>query len=530
METNIQFILAFLSAIAVFIFAIDNFRKEILTNTSNSIKIFISKLAKNTILATLLGAVSTAIIQSSTAITSITVMLVSTGIISFKNSLAIILGANVGTTVTAQLALLDTSIIAPILIVVGFTLQVLGKKLNLIGKSIFFLGFILFSLNFIALTLDPLKTNPEVINIFAQINTPILGLLISAIFTMIVQSSSITTGLLVVLTSTGLISIDIAIAMIFGANIGSSVSSFIVSLNLDLYARRTGIANFVFNIIGAIVFFIFLQPFSAFIQSISTGIPSQTAMAHLMFNLISTGVFLLFLSPFSKLIELIIKGDDEEILFETKYISTDKNTKSKHRLSDIKSELGYSLDITSKIFLTSLDILTTNSEKNRLKIDKLETLNDYLDDEISKELLDISSRKLSKISASEVVSLVKISNTIEQLGDLGKDFSIVLINLMNSSKEFNEYQTEYIKALNYILLDLISKTKTLVINTETINTDDIKNEEKILEEEIGKILELHITHLQEENSDSSSFFVDSISIIELSVAKIRSIRHSFEIK
>ena len=101
---------------------------------------------------------------------------------------------------------------------------------------------------------------------------------------------------------------------------------------------------------------------------------------------------------------------------------------------------------------------------------------------------------------------------------------------MNSSKEFNEYQTEYIKALNYILLDLISKTKTLVINTETINTDDIKNEEKILEEEIGKILELHITHLQEENSDSSSFFVDSISIIELSVAKIRSIRHSFEIK
>ncbi len=525
MNIGIQFILAFLSALAVFIFAIDNFRKEVLTNTSNTIKVFISRLAKNTILASLLGAISTAFVQSSTAITSITVMLVSTGVISFKNSLAIILGANVGTTVTAQLALLDTSFIAPILIVLGFIIKFLGKRFQLIGKSIFFLGFILFSLNFMSDTLEPLKNNPGVISMFSSINSPIIGLLISALLTIIVQSSSIVTGLLVIISATGLINIDIAIAMILGANIGSSISSFIVALKLDLFAKRTGISNFIFNVIGAIVFLIFLKPFSILIQSLSNDIATQTATAHLLFNLITTVFFLIFLTPFSKLIEYIIKGDEEEILFETKHIKKIKS--SKERLNNINKELSHSLDTTSKIFTFSLEILKENSERNILKIDKLETLNDYLDDEISKELLDISNRKLTRLSATSVITLVKVSNTIEQLGDLGKDFSTILIKLMNSNKRFNEYQIEYINALTYILLDLISKIKIVFTTYSENDLNIIKDEEKMIENEISKILQLHITHLQEENNDSSSYFVDAISLIELAVAKIRSIRHSF---
>ncbi|HEQ65255.1 MAG TPA: Na/Pi cotransporter family protein, partial [bacterium] len=437
LDIDIKIILGILSAIIVFIYGIDSFSKEITANNSKTLRIVISRLAKNRYLATIIGAISTAIVHSSSAITAITVLFVSMGYISFKNSLGLIFGANIGTTVTAQLALVDSAIIAPTLIVAGFFLGILGKKFRMISKSVFFLGFILFSLNLLLNNITPLQSNAAIIELFSHMDNIFIALLVSAIFTILVQSSSITTGILIVLAKAGFLQTNIAIAMILGANIGSSTTALLISTKLDIFAKRTAWANLIFNFAGSAICVLLLNPFTSFVSGFSSDIPTQTAIAHLMFNLINTLIFLIILTPFSQFIEKIIKSDTEqdEILFETKFLKNLKSNKVKAVLDAVQKELIYTIDITTMIFDLSISLNKEFTIPKKNKIIKLESLNDYLDDEISKKLLEVSKQELSKKYANRIMSYIKISNTLEQIGALGKDYAELFVKLHDTSHE-----------------------------------------------------------------------------------------------
>lgn len=520
----LQIVLILISALILFLFAIENLSNEIQALVSEKFRNIISKFVKNRFIGALIGIVSTAMIQSSSAITVLTVVLVNTGMISFTESLGVILGSNIGTTVTAQLALIQSSYIAPILIIVGFLLRFLGKKLRLVSKPVFFLGLILFALSLLSSSISPLKENPDFMYFFSTLDNVWMAFFVSVLFTMVIQSSSLTSGIIVILTFGNLLSVNAGIAMILGANLGSSITAVLASARLTLYARRAGFANFLFNLLGVLLFMIFLKEFVQFMQIVVNEPAYQVALAHLIFNVVTVFVFLLLLKPFEKMIIFFVRGNEEEVLFKTKYIDMEKEKNISERMSDIKNELIYSIENVVSIYQKAISIFYSDSKATSMEIRKLETLNDYLDDEISASILKLTKSVLSKEYAKQTVMLVKISNTIEQVGDLGTDLSEVFVNMHKLGLKKEDVNIEKLNSIYNKLIELfryIEKEISSCSENELIN---VKAKEEEIYGLIREEYEIHVKRLQSDADYDGSVFVDAMSIIELSVSKVRDIR------
>jgi phosphate:Na+ symporter len=522
----LQILLGVISALILFLFGIENLSKEFQGLAAERFRLIIAKLSKNRITGAIVGAVSTALIQSSSAVTVVVVVLVNTGIISFRNSLGIMFGTNVGTTITAQLALIQSDLLAPILIIVGFALRMIGSKFRIISKPIFFLGFILFALNLLSANLEPLKNNPDVVTLFSTLSNPFLAYGVSALFTMLVQSSSVTSGMIVILAHSGLIPIEVAIPMILGANLGSSTTAFLASIRLNIHAKRAGIAKFLFNLIGTSVFMLFLTPFSWFIQGLADSTAAQAALAHLVFNIMNTSIFLIFLTPFEKLILRLVKGDEEEILFETKYLVKSKNLPFDKHIAAIKKEISYSIEIAIKIYQHSISVFYNPSKIEEMEIHKLETLNDFLDDEITNSIIELTRVKLSKKKAGQTIALIKISNTVEQIGDLGKDFADVFYKMHKSNIPRKDVDIEALTDIHNKLVELFKKLEEVIKNPTKKELDTLKSMEDKIHKMIREEFDGHVQKLQEHDDYLGNIFVDAISIIELAVSKVREIRRT----
>ena len=519
--------LGLISALILFLYAIENLSKEIQELASERFREKISRIARNSYLGTIFGALATGIIQSSSAVTVITVILVNTGIISFRNSLGILFGSNIGTTVTAQLALVNSTVLASLFIIIGFFIGLIGgRRAKIIGKPVFFLGFILFSLSLLSSTIEPLKNNPDVIALFSEFSSPILAYFVSALFTGIIHSSSITSGIIVILAQSGLIPIEVSIPMILGANLGSSITAILASSRLNLFARRVGTANFMFNAIGTALFMLLLHPFIWVIESIANGIAMQTALAHVLFNVFNTLIFLVFLNPFENLIIKMVKGNEEEIVFRTKYLKRNgsKKIKPKERIDLIKKEITYSVENTIKIYQMAISLFYNSSSLTVMNIHKLETLNDYLDDRITESILELSKLKLSPKSAKTIVNLIKISNTIEQLGDLGMDFSEVFKRMHSLGIPYREVDIERLTSIHNRLIDLFRDIEKNIVSTNDKKLAAIKLKEEHIYNMVNEDFDTHVERLQGQDDYDGNIFVDAISIVELSVSKVRDIR------
>ncbi len=520
----LNIVLIAISSVILFLFAIESLSSQLQKVATEGFRKKISVFVKNRFSGALVGAVFTAFVQSSSAVTAIAISLVNLGVISFRSSLGIIFGSSIGTTITAQLALVSSTSIGAIILIIGFLLRFLGPKFKEISKSVFFLGFVLFALNIITTSIEPLKTNPAFVNLFSYLSNPLVSYTVSCLFTMLVHSSSITSGLLVVLVAQGIIPVEIAIPVVLGANLGTGISTFLVSKDLNLFGKRAGYANVVFRAVGTLAFMLFVPSFISLLESLTSNPAQQVALGHLLFNLINSLVFLIFLTPFEKFIEKIVPGEEEEILFETKYIDMKKKKGLKGRLLDIKKEIAYSLENTQKIYKKALSMYYDPSPVTSIDIDKFETLNDYLDDEITAALLSLSEHQLDKKRAKETVTLVKVSNTIEQLGDLALDLENVFTKLHKRGISKDDVQIEKITEMFNKLMVLFDLIKEQVLSPKEKELVKVKEKEEEIYFVVNSAFNSHVQKLQEEGKYHGNTFVDSVSIIEASVSKLRDIR------
>ncbi len=250
-----------MAAIVLFLFGLKEFSREIQNVGGDALRAWLGRLTRRRWQGVVLGALATAIVQSSSAVTSLAVALVDAGTISFKSSLGILLGANVGTTSTAWLVSLKLTSIGPFFIVLGTVLSALPTRWKILGKTTFYAA---------------------------------AGLVITAV----VQSSSITTGLAILLVQQGMLAATAAIPIVIGANIGTTSTGLLASLNMKKTARRTALANLVFNTIGVALFLPFLAQFSTAVVEHSGSPGMAVAWAHLIFNLVMTIVMLVLLNVF----------------------------------------------------------------------------------------------------------------------------------------------------------------------------------------------------------------------------------------
>ena len=526
---SLEIIFGIVPALILFLYGIENFSQEIKQLAGEHFRKLLRKLTKTPTSGALFGAVVTAIVQSSSATTVITVSLVNAGIISFSQSLGIIFGSNVGTTLTAQLIALKLTSFAPIFIILGFLIKIFGRKYKIIGKPLFFFGLVFYGLMLISNNIEPIKNDPAVITLFTSFSNVFVALFVGFLFTAIVQSSSVTTGLVVVLAQSGLLDLKMGIPLLIGANIGSSTTALLASFDFNLHARRVGIANFLFNLGGALMFIPILGLFTSLISSFGGGIGQQVANAHIIFNVVTVIVFLILIKPFTEFVKKIVPGEEEEILFKSKYLSEELPDNNSDAIILIKKEIVYSIEITIKLFDQSIKMFKRPSKQGFMLLEKLETLNDFLDEKITKAILQVSNRKLSNIEAKKSVLLVQISNAIEQLGDLGEDVSDVTRDVFEKGSVMSY---ECIEAVDKIFVELkknLTEIKSTFPELSEKNKKEIKNREDLVLSLISKKYEEHLIRLNVEKDYKGSSFVESVSIMENSVSKQREIRKYIEL-
>ncbi len=282
----------------LFLFGLEEFSAEIQRIGGDALREWLGGLTKTRWRGVLLGALATVIVQSSSAVTSLAVALVDAGTISFKSSLGILLGANIGTTSTAWLVSLKLESIGPVFIVFGTLLSILPTGWRFLGKTVFYFGFMFFSLDLVSGALKPMQDVPTVREILARSRSPLMGVLVGILMTALVQSSSITTGLAILLVQQGMMAATAAIPIVIGANIGTTSTGLIASLRMRPTARRTAVANLIFNTLGVLIFLPFLGGFSIAVVKYSGGPSLAVAWAHLIFNLVMTAVMLIGLRAF----------------------------------------------------------------------------------------------------------------------------------------------------------------------------------------------------------------------------------------
>jgi Na/Pi-cotransporter len=293
--SSLQTLFAAISAVVLFLYGLQGFSRELRAVGGEPLQAWLSRVTASRWLGFGVGALTTAVLQSSSAVTALTVALVDASVIPFKSSLGIVLGANVGTTATAWLVSFKLTGIGPFFIVLGTLLSSLPLHVRIAGKAVFYFGLIFFALDLIAAGLQPLQDHATFRQWLALAHQPWLGVLAGVGFTALIQSSSVTSGLAILLVQQGTLPAAAAIPIVLGANVGSTTTALVASVGMSAAARATAKANLMFNVIAVALYLPFLPAFARAMLDLAGNPGMAVALAHLVFNATLALLFLLTL-------------------------------------------------------------------------------------------------------------------------------------------------------------------------------------------------------------------------------------------
>lgn len=303
-------IMGLLGGLALFLYGMQMMSQGLENAAGNKMQQILEKLTANRFLGVLVGALITAVIQSSSATTVMVVGFVNAGMMTLNQAVWIIMGANIGTTITGQLIALDAGAVAPIIAFIGVILIIFSKKekIGYVGSILAGLGILFIGMDMMGGSMEPLAQSQSFISLLTKFSNPILGILAGTIFTAIIQSSSASVGILQALAGSGIVTLDSAAFILFGQNIGTCITAFLAALGANRNAKRTTIIHITFNVIGTIIFTILCitTPLIPVLQGMTESAPKQIANLHTMFNVTTTLILLPFGTALTKLAQHIL--------------------------------------------------------------------------------------------------------------------------------------------------------------------------------------------------------------------------------
>jgi len=293
-----------LGGMGMFLYGMEMMSDGMKMTAGDSMRAILEKLTSNRFIAVFIGAFVTMVIQSSSATTVMLVSFVNSGLLNFAQALGVVLGSNIGSTVTAQIVAFKVTDYALLLIAAGSGMSLFAKKdtVKHLGFVILGFGLLFYGMKVMSDTMKPLRTDPTFNSILTSFENPFLGIIAGAVFTALIQSSSATTGIVITLASSGSITLEAGIPLILGANIGTCVTAILAGLNASRDAKRVAIGHVTFNIIGVLLFCFWIPYFADFIAQTSDNVPRQIANAHTIFNIMATIIFIPFTPFISKTI------------------------------------------------------------------------------------------------------------------------------------------------------------------------------------------------------------------------------------
>lgn len=432
-------LLGLCSGMALFLYSVKITSGSLQTIAGDKLKNILAKLTGNRIMGVLVGAFITALIQSSTATSVMSVGFVNAGLMDLHQALWIIMGANIGTNITAQLIAFDVGAAAPIVALLGtfFCLLTKDKKLRSIGEAVAGLGFIFVAMSLMKDSMAPLSEMDIVKEIFASINNPFIGILVGIVFVIIIQSSAAGVGVLqaMAMSASGaqLITLEQAMFIIFGLNIGTCVTAVFASIGGSRNATRAGMLHMLFNVIGTVIFTIayYLIPVADWVRALSPNdVARQFANMHLVFNLASTIILLPFGGLIVKLVKIIVpdKAGSEKDVKCLKYLtpsmlSSDNQLGLDVLIRALCNEISRMLAMAGGNVQMSIEAVLDNSEKKQDQINETEEYIDYLNKEISYYISHAMMFDMSEKHAVTMSALFKITGNIERMGDHATNIS-----------------------------------------------------------------------------------------------------------
>ncbi len=494
-------IFTLLGSLGLFLYGMTLMSEALQKVAGDKLRNILAAMTSNSFSRILTGLFITAVIQSSSATTVMVVSFVNAGLLSLVQSIGVIMGANIGTTMTAWLISLlgfkaDIAVLAIPLIGIGFAFMMFkSNKKKSIGELIIGFALLFLGLSFLKSSVPDLQSTPEVLSFLQQwtnygFGSILMFVAIGTILTIVLQSSSATMALTLVMCNNGWIPFEMGAAMVLGENIGTTITANIAASVANVSARRAAMAHSVFNLFGVVWVLVLFHPFltvvSKIIMAMGLDNPLQAgassnstlyaiSMVHTLFNICNTIILVWFTNQIATLVTKIVKGKKEEEVFRLQYIHGGLLNTAELSLAQAKAEIIHYAQICRRQYVYAQEALNTSDaekfDKLYKKLEEYEQITDRIELEIAKYLNNIAEGQLSEESGRRLQAMYKIISELESVGDSGFNIARILQRRNIHNKEFDP---NMIKKLNY-MTELISKGFDAMINNLTLGYDKIEN-------------------------------------------------------
>ena len=428
-------IISLLGGLALFLYGMEKMSEGMKKSAGDRLRTILAALTKNRVIALLVGTFITMVIQSSSATTVMLVSFVQANLMSFAQSIGVILGAGIGTTITAQLIAFKLTDYALLMIAVGFCMRMFGRGegIKSMGEIILGFGILFYGMKLMSEAMRPLRTYQAFIDVLKGLENPILGLIVGAVFTALIQSSSAFTGILIVLAQQGLITLEAGIPMIFGANIGTCITAGLACIGTSREAKRVAVAHVLFKAGGVALFIFWIPAFADIIrdtaQSMGFGEARQIANAHTIFNVGLGLVFLPFTTVFSNLVLKLLpdKKEDRDLRIATWHLDEAKILTPAVAIDLARTEIARMAKLLGRMQRAVIVPFLSDEQRRDEFFPQLSLLEgiemreqkiNFLQDRITDYLLQVAKQELTDEQSKEVYGMISIVKDMESLGDL----------------------------------------------------------------------------------------------------------------
>lgn len=510
-------IINLLGGLGLFLYGMHTMGDGLENLAGDKLKGIFDKITSNPIKGVLTGVGVTAVIQSSSATTVMVVGFVNAGIMSLMQAAYVIMGANIGTTITAQLITFNFKSIVPVFIALGAVLVLFNKKRTLKQTGAIILGFgILFlGLNLMSDAMKPLREAPFFTNMILSLQGHVLlSLLLGIVMTAVIQSSSAVTGILVALASVGSLPLSIALPILYGTNIGTCVTALISSLGTTKTARKAALIHLFFNVIGSLLFLI--PPISNLLLhtveaitpvGIDGVVAKQIANAHTIFNVVNTILILPFTKYLVALVNLILPGDDKDEVNGVQYIDDRLLETPSIAFGQATNEIVRMGKIAEDNLKASLEAFKTGNENLIKKVYETESLINLLETDITNYLVKLSNSELGEAQKTTISAYFHVVNDIERIGDHAENIADWATEITAKGISFSEDAKNELNEIAELCITALDTGIDCFANYDDSKANEVKN----LEEQID-ILEkdLRSSHIRRLNNGQCSAIAGSI--------------------
>ncbi len=466
--------------LGLFIFGIHLMGAGLHKASADKIRKILAALTSTPFMGMLVGAGVTSLIQSSSATTVMLVGFVNAGLMTLRQAIGVILGADIGTTITAQLIAFKLTDYALPIIGVGMAMNFFAKKkfYKSIGEFLFGFGILFLGLKILTGSVKPFGDSESVLNAFIIFSkSPITAIATGIIVTMIVQSSSVTVGLVLALASVGLIDLRGAILLILGGNIGTCITALLASMGTTISAKRTAIAHVTFKVLGVLLLLLFLPYYQSLIEATATDIMRQCANAHTIFNVMITMLFLPLAGVMARTIEKAVPGKETVVEVGPKHLEKHLLNTPVLALQAAIHETIHTLNLVKEMIDDAIEGFMENDIKALDKVSQGEEAVDNLRMAVSNYLVELMQRELSEEESKKIPSLLHVINDVERMGDHAENLRDLAERKIDEKLPFSKMAISELRRIQGEIGQMVEEAIC------ALKTNEVKEAQKVIERE-----------------------------------------------